>query len=245
MGTLRTAAAVASVSFLVQACVWTVISLLAILAHTCHFNPKYDEQIDQSFTAMAAVYFSDPSCWRGGSIIGKLGLTNGSQQITIASLQFVFNLLLAIVSLVLLFVIPRGSSFTFLIWLYKLIFLSIAVAVMDLVTSTMFLSDKDLISTGTSLIPEASGLKSMLVIVSLVAARGYLYWALNVILMLYLLITATRRLFKACRKLDEMKNVNGNVNQAFDQEPARHLPRVSPYLFGSPATRRLAWPQQY
>lgn len=245
MGALRTVAAIAAVNFLIQGVVWSVLSILAILAYSCHFTPKND-LTDMSFTAMAKIYFSDSSCWSGGVEIKKLGLTSATEKITIISLQFVFNFLLSIVSFVLVFVIPRSSSHAFLLWMYKLIFIWIGTAILDLVAATALSNDKAAISSGTTSIPEANGLMNMLLISSLVAARGYLYWCINFLLMMYILIACTMRLYKACKKLDEGKhesNDEGRVNPAFDAHGStfswhsRH-----PTFHRGPPVRRLHWP---
>nr|XP_014291516.1 uncharacterized protein LOC106690562 isoform X2 [Halyomorpha halys] len=207
---------------LIQGAVWVVLSILAILTYSCYFEPKEDMSQNPSFTTMAKYYFSDSQCWSSLPDRKVAGITNSKDIILLVSFEFTFNFLLSIVSLVLLFVIPRGNTISFLGWLYSFLFLGFAVSITDMVAFATFSADKDTLD-GTSSSTLAP-LPNMLLLVSVIAARGVVYWALNVSILFYIFMTATMRLFKACRKLDEDKNrMNGNINSVYEEDE-RGLP---------------------
>ncbi|CAH1389718.1 unnamed protein product [Nezara viridula] len=215
MGSLRSVATMAAVSFLIQGALWVVLSILAILTYSCYFEPKEEMSQNPSFTAMAKYYFSDSQCWSSLPDRKVAGITSSRDLILLVSFEFTFNFLLTIVSLILLFVIPRGSTISFLGWLYSFLFLGFAVSVTDIVAMSTFSADKNTLDgTPTSTLVS---LTNMLLLVSVIASRGVVYWVLNISILFYIFMSATMRLFKACRKLDEDRSkMNGNLNAAYD-----------------------------
>ncbi|CAH1389716.1 unnamed protein product [Nezara viridula] len=161
-------------------------------------------------------------CWSSLPDRKVAGITSSRDLILLVSFEFTFNFLLTIVSLILLFVIPRGSTISFLGWLYSFLFLGFAVSVTDIVAMSTFSADKNTLDgTPTSTLVS---LTNMLLLVSVIASRGVVYWVLNISILFYIFMSATMRLFKACRKLDEDRSkMNGNLNAAYEEDE-RGLP---------------------